>query len=124
MLSPTNLVSVCVGDQLELTCTTTGILLRWNLSERDITTIQYLGDSALQSYHYTLYGINFNISRLSPPMSLPLVSQLIISPVDYRLNGTEVTCADPLSGNSSSTAITVISEDTSQGTSYIKLKYM
>ena len=116
MLSPTKLVSVCVEDQLELTCTTTEILLSWRLSERDLTTIQYLGDSALQSYHYSLYGsINFNISRLSPPMSLPLVSRLIISPVDYRLNGTEVTCVDPLSGNSSSTAINVISEDTSQG---------
>ena len=121
VLSPTKLVSVCDGDQLELTCTTTEVLLIWNLRQtheqhiRDIA-IQYLGDSALQSYHYTLYGINFNISRLSPPMSLPLVSRLIISPANYRLNGTEVTCVDPLSGNSSSTTINVISEDTSQGT--------
>ena len=122
VISPAKLVSVCVEDQVELTCTTTGILLSWNLRQtheqhgRDITAIQYLGDSASQSYHYSLYGINFNISRLSPPMSLPLVSQLIISPANYRLNGTEVTCVDPLSGNSSSTAINVISEDTSQGT--------
>ena len=121
VISPAKLVSVCVEDQLELMCTTSEILLSWELRYTHeqlsiITSIQYLGESASQSYHYSLYGINFNISRLSPPMSLPLVSRLIISPANYRLNGTEVMCVDPLSGNSSSTTINVISEDTSQGT--------
>lgn len=102
-LSPSGTASVNEGDELELTCTTTGVFLEWCFSltpeggttptiyKRFLTTS---GPSNQTSQLQVNSQITFTFSRISAQNSLPLVSRLLISPVSKDLNGTGVNCTD------------------------------
>ena len=55
LISPPEIASICIGDQLEQMCTTTGSLLEWNLFHIDKagTSQQFIqrGISQLQLHH-------------------------------------------------------------------------
>ena len=123
ILSPYNMIApVCVGGQLELTCTTPGRVLDWSFSpgnnsdHDDVSqprfpqtqSIQVLGATSGQTLTVFINSVNFTYSRLSPPNEQPLVSKLVISPVNESFNGTVVICGDVEYMNSSSTTILVL----------------
>ena len=121
-LSPIGTVLVCDGDQLQFICSITGRFLEWNIV---LTT-----DDGINSEEYTrlvsmfdqapsilvVNSVMLNFSVISPPDSLPLMSMLLISPVIDNLNGTEVTCLDRITRDSSHSAtISIINNSTSTG---------
>ena len=89
---------VCqVGNQLELSCSVTGIFLRWEFTifPENMTYVQTPVTSSGPSGIPPPVRINttmFTYSRLSGPSSLPLISRLTINPVSRGLNGTVVNC--------------------------------
>ena len=125
-LSPPSVAPVCSGGEIELTCSVPGPLLTWSFQETIINgmvinrypgdvNVQTGGDTERQSRLVTVNSVNFTYSRLSPPNALPLVSRLVISPVSESHNGTELTCTDAMSTNSSSSTFYVVNKDSFQG---------
>ena len=57
----------------------------------------------------------FNFSRTSAQDSLPVMSKLVIGPVNGSLNGTVMNCIDLDTSSSSSTTIIIIEEETLRG---------
>ena len=57
----------------------------------------------------------FIFSRLSATNSLPLVSTLLIDPVNMGLKGTVVSCTDAETSETVSTTVTMINEDCIEG---------
>lgn len=117
MISPSGIVSVCQGDQLELTYNTTGSFLRWEVnnlfSEKEITARTYTRSfSSIGASNYTeLLRVNstmFTFSRRSAQGNLPLISRLLIQPVSEGLNRTEVNCVDVITSESAVTTIHII----------------
>jgi hypothetical protein len=110
---------VCPGGQLELICTTstTGTFLQWNFDlicgneatsthfTRTITPSVSTNDA--MSY-LIVNSVTFNFSRISGQNSLPLMSQLLISPVSEGLNGIELNCEDLDSSEKVATVISVV----------------
>ena len=94
--SPSAVAPVCqVEDQLELTCNTSGIAHRWELTvfPENITyttsPVTSAGTSGTpQSLRISTSMITF--SRLSGPNISPLISRITINPVSNGLNGTMV----------------------------------
>jgi hypothetical protein len=118
MISPPGIVSVCSGDQLELTCTTPGSLLEWTFflvrareleGDRRYDRVLH-SDSVPATSDLKVNSITFTFSRISSQGSLPLISRVVIDPANDDLNGTEVNCTDVLASNTSSTYIEVINE--------------
>ena len=116
IISPPQIASVCMGDQLELMCNTTGSLLEWNLFHID-TSRQFIrrgitanGEADAQVYTVEYDSTMFTISRISAQESPLLSSRLFIDNVNYSLNGTVVTCVDVTSTimESSTTTIMII----------------
>ena len=115
-ISPGGTASACLGEQLELTCDTTGNFLEWSFnliyengtSRRSMLTIQSIGESD-QMHQFRINSITFTSIRISTRGSLPLMSNLTISPVTRGLNGTPVNCEDQETGELSSTVISIIS---------------
>ena len=103
----------CLGDQLNLTCNTTGNLLKWSFYENGTSTrlhmltIQSFGRSD-QMHQFRINSISFTFIRISTGGSLPLMSNLTISPVTRGLNGTKINCEDQETGEISSTVISII----------------
>ena len=119
LISPPEIASVCMGDQLELMCNTTGSLLEWNLSHIDKagTSRQFIrrgitanGEADAQMYTVEYNSTMFTISRISAQESPVLSSRLFIDGVNDSLNSTVVTCVDVTSPNleSSTTTIRII----------------
>ena len=118
-LSPPGVAPACSGGQLELMCTTTGRLLRWRFSVirgfNDLFTATRTIQAAVRAedamsqlvVNFTM----FNFSRTSAQDSLPLMSKLVIGPVNGSLNGTVMNCIDLDTSNSSSTTIIIIERE-------------
>ena len=112
MLSPSGLVTVCNGEQLEVTCAVTeGTLLRWN-----ITLDQAQSDTVTaQSYTRTLssFGTSSEQSPLNTSSTMitfmrtstnPLISELLITRIQ---NGTTVKCVELTTSDSAAVVIHV-----------------
>lgn len=116
VLSPSGIVSVCHGEQLNFVCTSQGGFLEWSffandgLIDRRYTRIL---STISQMSQLMINQTVFTFSRISGENSLPLTSRLSISPIGSGLNGTLVNCTDLATFNTSSTIINVInvSED-------------
>ena len=91
-LSPSRIASVCSGDQLELTCNVTGSVLEWRINVTSSARIYRRGvrsdsQTDLQTSHLMINNSILTFSRISDENGLPLVSRLLISPVNENLNG-------------------------------------
>ena len=114
-LSPPRVAPVCSGGQLELMCTTTGGFLQWRFSVtrgiNDLLSLRRSIQATLTDEEsMTQLLVNstmFNFSRTSAQDSLPVMSKLVISPVNGSLNGTVVNCIDLDTSNSSSTTVII-----------------
>ena len=115
-LSPSGVAPVCqVGDQLELNCTSSGTVHRWEFTffpgniTPTTTPVTSAGTSGV-SQTLTFSGSTITFSRLSDQDSLPLVSRAVVSPVSSDLNGTVVKCFEGISSIDSvaTTNITII----------------
>ena len=86
-ISPSPVAPVCqVGDQLELRCSSTGIIHRWEITvmmpQTMTSIINVLSSTGSgQSPVVRLYNSTFTAPRLSDPDSLPLMSRMTINPV-------------------------------------------
>ena len=94
---PSAVVSVCqAGDELELTCNTSGIAHRWEFTvfpenmTYTTTPITSVGTSGIPE-PLTISTSMITFSRLS---SFPLESRVSVNPVSSGLNGTVVNCFD------------------------------
>ena len=102
LLSPAEEAVVCEGQQLELICTTNATFLQWSWSwwieqgkgqmySRFISST----DVSQQVNSFVMNSISFNTSRASLQGWLPLVSRLLINPMNIHLNGTiKVSCTE------------------------------
>lgn len=116
MLSPHGMAPVCDGEQLELTCATTGTVLEWKITLNARNYSRLISISSVTS-NLTLPSSTalFTFSRKSTLRSMPLISALLISPANNDLNGTVVNCIDSTTSSSLVTVVNVINEDISQG---------
>ena len=121
---------MCNGSQLELTCTTTGDFLQWRFSvirgnetspttvfTRTIISVFSASNAISQS---VVNSTVFTFSKLSAEDNLPVVSRLLISPVSWGLNGTEMSCRDLTTSETAVTIIKII-DDHLQGKIKVKL---
>ena len=102
-LSPSLVAPVCLaGDQLELTCTSSGRDHRWEFTvfpeNMTHTTLPVSSDgpSSVPS-PLTFSSSMITFSRRSGQNVLPLVSRVTVSPVSNSLNGTVVNCFEGIS---------------------------
>ena len=99
VLSPSGVVSICVGKQLTFTCSTGRAFIEWNVTVlqsgvRSSRTRLVLTETRTAT-PLTNNMITFNITRISSIGSLPLISTLtVVNVTNDHLNGTEVNCAD------------------------------
>ena len=119
-LSPSGVISVCNGGQLELNCTITdSVLLVWNVSSinapMSITRTISSSSPFDQTVHAMINSTNLTFSRISAQHSSPLISRLLINPVSNHLNGTEVNCVNSMTSESSSVAVVNVSSSLIQG---------
>ena len=114
---PSGIASVCSGDSLELNCSTSGNILEWSFGPTR-TTSRYtraLSTTNQPPEPISIDAARFIFSRLSAANSLPLVSTLLINPVNMGLNGTKVNCTDVGTSETVTTTITIINEDWIEG---------
>ena len=111
------MTQVCSGDELSavnLTCLTTGPLLRWSVTvmpqNETITQFYSAGSLSPLLLKIDLINVTATLSRVSHQ---PLVSRFVISPVSNRLNGTVVTCTESgfAISNPLSTTIEIIDQE-------------
>ena len=122
LISPPGMVSVCNGDELDLTCTITGPILVWSFNlipESATSPVRYeLAISFSSPSDQTLYlmvnSTKFTISRVSAQSTSPLVSRLLINPVSNYLNETVVNCTD-ITSETTSIMIFIINGDLIHG---------
>ena len=111
-ISPSAVAPVCqAGDQLELTCTSSGTIHRWEVTVMmpqamnfPLTPILSIGGTP------QLVMINnstFTASKLSGDGSLPLMSRIMVNPVSAVLNGTVVNCFEGSSSTESVATTTI-----------------
>ena len=108
-LSPSREAVVCgVGEQLELTCSTTETFLQWNITITEgfetnttRTETRLFSYSTLSSTASPLLinSTTINFMRTSGQGTLPLTSTLLFDHVTEGLNGTVVSCMGLLPGN-------------------------
>jgi hypothetical protein len=114
-VSPSGIASVCNGDSLELNCTTSGSILEWSFAPITFVYKRALSTTNQPPEPLLIDETRFTFSRLSAANSLPLVSTLLIDPVNMGLNGTEVNCTDVDTSEIVTTIITIINEDWIEG---------
>lgn len=117
-ISPPRIASVCSGDQLELMCNVTGMLLEWNISQIDVETgaarqfvrrsITADGPADIQTFPVEYNSTIFTFSRTSAQGSPVLTSRVVINSVKDGLNDTVVTCVDVTSPNMESSTTTIM----------------
>ena len=113
---------VCEGEQLELICTTNVSILQWTSSplqneqgrvQTFMRFISSMGESQ-QVSSFIVNSTSFNVSRISSQDELPLVSRLLINPVNKSLNETSMSCTEQAMNNEitamASTTINVMGE--------------
>ena len=122
-LSPPRVAPVCSGGQLELMCTTTGGLLQWRFNVtrgiNDLLTfrrsIQATRTDEGSMHQFVVNSTMFNFSRTSAQDSLPVMSKVVIGPVNGSLNGTVMSCVDLDTLSSSSTTIIIVEREPLRG---------
>ena len=98
MLLPLEQASVCHGEQIQLTCNTTEIYLKWSYSlyneqgllinyTRKISSL----DISQQHSQIVVNSTLFDFIRISD-QGLPLISTLMINSVVNGLNGVDIGC--------------------------------
>ena len=110
MLSPPGIASVCGGDELELSCTIAGRILRWTVTQRNETmpiAERDLSDNSPRSY-LRINNINTNFTFLRS--SLPKTYTLLISPASNLIDGSKVSCIDRELNESLSTIINIVED--------------
>ena len=98
-LLPTEVASACLGERLDVECSTNQDFIQWYLTVIDQETGEACsrrarlvsGVSPIQLL--TVNGIPFTIARNSSPESHQLISILSITNVTAELNGTQVNCS-------------------------------
>ena len=134
-LLPSREALVCgVGEQLELTCSTTETFLRWNITfPEDFEATIFRTETQLLNYNtitnraspLVVNSATINFIRTSSQGVLPLTSTLLIDHVIEGLNGTVVSCMGLLPGNvvaaSSTTTIHIIDPASDFGRSSHKI---
>ena len=118
-ISPSPVAPVCQeGDQLELTCTSSGTVHRWeftvfpeNITHRTVP-VTLAGTSGVPP-PLTVSSSMITFSRLSGQDSLPLISRITIATVSRGLNRTVVNCLEGISSTDSvaTTTIRIIDPD-------------
>ena len=101
-ISPSVVAPVCqAGDQLELTCTTSGQSHSWQLianpgsgAATSLRSVSSLGSTGVDAEPVVINSVMFTFSRLPGPGSLPLMSKMTISGVSQSLNGSQVNCVE------------------------------
>ena len=114
-ISPTGIAPVCRGDQLELTCTTSGSLLEWAFaavseSEESRVYTKALSSVTQDSTLLIVNSTRFIFSRVSSSNDI-LVTKLSINPVTVSLNRTEVNCTNVGTSETVATFIMIINEN-------------
>ena len=107
-ISPSEVAPVCqVGDQLELTCSVTGRLLRWEFTVglengAPMTFMPAItsGGTSGVPLPVMVNSTTFTFSRLS---TQPLTSTMMINLVGEGLNGVQVSCVDIEASESAAT---------------------
>ena len=116
-ISPPMVAPVCqAGNQLELTCTSSGVLQTWlliiNPESGAVTPLQQvssIGSTGVGTEPQIINStIAFTFLRLTSQGSIPLTSRMIINPVTEGLNGSQVNCVDTLASESAMTTIYII----------------
>ena len=105
VLYPAGIASVCSGAEVKLSCTITGRIIEWIVTQHNETIVARPLSANSGTSHFHTNNITFTFSSGT---SLYLLS---ISPADNILNGTEVSCVDGEEDTSSSTVITILNED-------------
>ena len=97
-ISPSPVAAICQErDQLELTCTSSDIFLRWEFTvfpenmTHATTPVTSAGSSGVPP-PLTISSSMITFSRLSGPNVLPLISRVTVDSVSIGLNGTVVNC--------------------------------
>ena len=119
-LSPVMVAPVCLGDPLQLTCTTSVEFIKWRiLQPNDQDTLLEVANAQINSRdtnqisHRVVNSATFTFMRSSAQGASPLISTLSIDSVNIGLNGTVVNCSDvPNLIKSASTTIHVIDANT------------
>ena len=101
-ISPSVVALVCqAGDQLELTCTTSGLSHSWQLISNlgggaaiPLTRVSSIGSTGVEADPVVINSVKFTFSRISSPGSLPLMSRMTVSGVSQSLNGSQVRCVE------------------------------
>ena len=100
------------GDQLELTCTSSGAFHRWEFTvfpeniTFTTTPITSAGTSGV-SQTLTFSGSVITFLRLSVQNILPLISRTVVSPIRSGLNRTVVNCFEGISSIDSVATTTI-----------------
>ena len=100
------------GDQLELTCSVTGIFLRWEFSVHGTqmpfgTAIVSAGGPSGVPPPVVVNSTRFTFSRLS---TQPLTSTMTVSTISEGLNGVQVNCVDIETSESATTTIRIVDD--------------
>ena len=110
---PSGVAPVCrEGDQLELTCTSSDIFLRWEFTvlPENIThttvPVSSVGISGIPP-PLTFSGSMIIFSRLSGQDIVPLISRTVVNPVRSGLNGAVVNCFEGISSIDSVATTTI-----------------
>ena len=125
IISPSGMVSVCSGDQLELVCMITDsgadfAVLQWNATlELNTTSLPMSSDRIILSLSWNdqyqqimVNSTTLTFSRVSAPNEFPLVSRLLINPVTNDLS---VRCRDDITLESSAVVVSVTNGHPIQG---------
>ena len=104
---------MCSGSELELTCNVTGSsVLEWRIMASQVYRrgVTSQGGTDTQMSFLIIGNITLAFTRISDENDMPLVSRLLISPVNGGLNQTRVICED-LSNSMQSTTTIVVTQD-------------
>ena len=106
---------VCPGDQLNLTCNTSGNYLTWDISVPGFQSQSHTllnGSSQTNNMHMLTVPMStfmFNISTIhNGTATLPLSSVILSENVPTDLNGTTITCSEIINKTTTIITTTVI----------------
>ena len=113
-------ISICEGEKLELICTTNGSFLQWSWSlqikrGKIETSSRFISSTDLsqQLNPVVMNSTLFNASRVSHRWRSPLVSRLVIYPMNISVNRTIVvncTEVDATPNEMASTTINIVGD--------------
>ena len=116
----------CPGGHHTLVCSTNHLFLEWNVTTTSQHSPSHERSVSLSDQNPVILPIrviatNFEFSRDSPYMTLPLISTMTIENVNSYLEGTIITCTGLNSSSVSSVALMVTMHifDVSRGKYYI-----